>query len=324
MPHQARIVKGKLNINFTMFEASRVPQKWIKAHRRHDLVIVPTLACGQAWIRSGLPAEKIKLCPLGVNPDQFCPDAKPLMLEDEHGKKVEEYRTRVLNISDLTPRKNLRGLLKVWIKTTDRHDDAILIVKLNCRSERWLIDFMKDVESFQAEFCKSKNDAAPILFLINRMFSSSEIPGLFSAATHYWSMSHGEGWDLPMMEACATGLHIIAPNHSAYPTYLDPSLAKMIPARRVPAAFNMSDGTHKLFLGADWWDANAEVAATFLREAVDNPVAQRNHKLREKIVHEFTWDKATERLMNILSEFESTNRVNRKQFFQLRNIYGFR
>jgi hypothetical protein len=39
--------------------------------------------------------------------------------------------------------------------------------------------------------------AAPVLF-VDRLLTDAEMPGLFAAASHYWSMSHGEGWDQPL------------------------------------------------------------------------------------------------------------------------------
>jgi hypothetical protein len=70
------------------------------------------------------------------------------------------------------------------------------------------------------------------------------MPGLFAAASHYWSMSHGEGWDQPMIEAAASGLRLIAPRHTAYLEYLDADVAQLIPVRGTPAG-----------AGADPWTA---------------------------------------------------------------------
>ena len=62
-------------------------------------------------------------------------------------------------------------------------------------------------------------DAAPVRVL-HDLVADAKAPGLYAAATHYISLSHGEGWDQPMMEAAAAGLKLIAPSHSAYLTYL--------------------------------------------------------------------------------------------------------
>jgi hypothetical protein len=55
--------------------------------------------------------------------------------------------------------------------------------------------------------------AAPVLFT-DRLLPGADMPGLYAAATHYWSMSHGEGWDQPMTEAAAAGT---AGNQAAAP-----------------------------------------------------------------------------------------------------------
>lgn len=319
MPQQVQMAGGKMNINFTMFEATRIPPKWVKLNSQHDLVILPTSACEQAWVESGFAPEKIRLCPLGVNPDLFHPDAEPMEPVNENGNGFHEYGVRFLNVSDLTPRKNLLSLLQVWLRATSREDDAVLVIKLSCGIEERLSQFLNDIKKMEARIGKTRKAAAPIVLLVNRFFSDAEMPGLYAAATHYWSMSRGEGWDLPMMEAGATGLHVIAPYHTAYATYLDDSVAQMVPAQIVPAKFKMSDGTHKLFRKAGWWHPDEERAAELIRQAIDHPRQGRNDALRERIVREFTWRKATARLLEILNELESNgsrNRPGRNRFFQ--------
>jgi glycosyltransferase involved in cell wall biosynthesis len=307
MPHQVQVARGLLNVNFTMFEATRVPRKWVKLNRRHDLVVLPTASSQCAWVESGFPQERTALCALGVDVDLFHPEGEPLLLIDDRGRKVAEYGARFLNVSDVMPRKNLLGLLRVWISATHRQDDAILIMKFNCGSDEWLQIFMRSIETLEAHLGKSRKQSAPVLFMINRLFSDADMPKLYRAATHYWSMSYGEGWDQPMMEAAATGLRLIAPNHTAYTAYLDGSVASMIPARRVPANFRWSDGTHKLFRGADWWQPDEDAAAEYVRHAIDHPPSGPNLGLRTRIGRSYTWRRATSRLVEILSNLESTS-----------------
>src|SRR6266496_963066 len=42
MPHQVIRLPGKVNANYTSFEATRVPVSWVEANRKHDVLIVPT------------------------------------------------------------------------------------------------------------------------------------------------------------------------------------------------------------------------------------------------------------------------------------------
>lgn len=300
MPHQVKPVTDLLTVNYSMFEATRIPRRWVAHNLRHDLVVVPTASSRQAWLASGFPDHRIRLCPLGVDPGRFRPDAEPLELTDGSGRLIRDYRVRVLNVSEPGPRKNLAALLRVWIRTTTASDDAILIVKLGRYSADRTLRFLRDLDAVERGLGKSRREAAPML-LYDQVLADSEMPGLFAAATHYWSMSHGEGWDQPMLEAAATGLRLFAPAHSAYPTYLDESVARMIPARQVPAMPDADDGLARLFQGADWWEPDEAAAEEAVREAVSGADGVRP-TARERIVLEFTWEKATTRLITILGE----------------------
>jgi glycosyltransferase involved in cell wall biosynthesis len=128
------------------------------------------------------------------------------------------------------------------------------------------------------------------------------MPSLYAAATHYWSMSHGEGWDFPMMEAGAAGLHLLAPEHSAYTAYLDESVAQMIPSQRIPANFNGGKGVlGELFNGSDWWEPDEEAAADFVRQAI-RTAANGLPTARARIAAEFTWEQSAMGLIKILQE----------------------
>jgi glycosyltransferase involved in cell wall biosynthesis len=126
------------------------------------------------------------------------------------------------------------------------------------------------------------------------------MPGLFAAASHYWSMSHGEGWDQPMIEAAASGLRLIAPRHTAYLTYLDAEVAQLIPARPEPADVSGAPWAAPLFDGARWWAPDEDAAAQALRNAIDGrdqPAAS----ARDRLAASFTWPQAATRLTAILA-----------------------
>jgi hypothetical protein len=114
-------------------------------------------------------------------------------------------------------------------------------------------------------------------------------------------MSFGEGWDLPMMEAAASNLQLIAPAHSAYLAYLTPETAHLIPSRPVPALF-VGDPAHlALFAGAHWWKPDEEVAARTIRASIDGS-ARSKGPTREQVALRYTWERATGELLTILDE----------------------
>jgi len=134
------------------------------------------------------------------------------------------------------------------------------------------------------------------------------MPRLYALATHYISMSHGEGWDHPMVEAGATGLHLIAPDHSAYRAYLTPEIATLIPSRTVPAQFEESPGLRPLFEGADWWEPDQQATVAAIRNAIDHPPTGPS-PVQEVLRTRFTWEHTVDQFLAILDELPVSARV---------------
>lgn len=306
MPHQVQAIPKKININFTMFEASRIPRRWARLNGKHQGVIVPTISSRDAWLAGGYPEERLHLCPLGIHGDREQLSAEPLALGMVRGKAVSAYRCRFLNVSHISPRKNLVNLIRVWIESTTRDDDAILIVKWDCPWPSLLNKFFYDLRLMQWRLGKTEAEAAPVCYLINRKFSEGDMPKLYRSASHYWSMSNGEGWDLCTMQAGAAGLALIAPDHSSYRDYLDTSLATLIPATTVPARFIWNYSLMRLFAGLKWWQPDNDMAKSAIRQAIDQPPD--SEQIRRAMHHfktNFSWDKATERLIETVANIQS-------------------
>jgi glycosyltransferase involved in cell wall biosynthesis len=130
MPHLVQAECEKIVVNFTMFEASRIPQHWVQQSRVVPLTVLTTESSRRAWIESGAPEDRIRLCPLGVDPLAFGGAVDPLPLRLPTGVPISSYRVRFLNVSAISPRKNLAGLMRAWLRATNRDDDAVLILKL--------------------------------------------------------------------------------------------------------------------------------------------------------------------------------------------------
>jgi hypothetical protein len=87
--------------------------------------------------------------------------------------------------------------------------------------------------------------------MIEGFFADSAMPRLYAAATHYISMSFGEGWDQPMLEAAASGLRLIAP---AQRLHRVPGFEHRHHAAQPCGAGEVCDrSTAAFFDGANWW-----------------------------------------------------------------------
>ncbi|HVB63401.1 MAG TPA: hypothetical protein VNE17_01635 [Nitrolancea sp.] len=306
-PTQVKIDRATINVNYTMFKATRVPESWIEQNLRHDLLVVPTESSRRAWIHGGFPEERIRLCPLGINPQLFGQPVKPLSFRTQSGRLVLDVGARFLNVSELGPRKNIVGLLHAWLDATREDDDAILILKLGRYASGWFELLMQQMRQLEQETGRHFMDAAPVEMLFD-LLPDAEMPRLFAVGTHYISLSHGEGWDQSMVEAAASGLRLIAPDHSAYPTYLTPETATLIPSREVPARFEGDPKLQTLFAGANWWEPDHESAVAAIRDAIARPTGG-PYGAREGILSRFTWEQSTRQLLDVLNDVLVTARA---------------
>lgn len=300
IPLAAEPVPGLASVLYSMFEGPRIPPPWARQSEQNDLIIVPTMSSLRAWAASGIPEARLRVCPLGVDPEQMARDVAPLALACDDGLPVSSYRHRFLNVSDLIPRKNLAGLFRVWLRATRRSDDAVLIVKTGRGTDKDVAVLRNLLLNSEAAVGRRFADAARIVF-VNQMLNEHQMEGLLASATYYWSMSHGEGWDLPMSRAGAMGLGLIAPAHSAYLDYLNPAVARMIGAKLVPARQPYVDAPYPPFFGLDWWEPDEEEAVAIV-EAI---VQDRDSGLPDAsayLMDNFTWDQAALRLRMILSD----------------------
>lgn len=304
MPHQVVSDGQTLDVNYTMFEATRIPQHWIDHNQQHDLVVVPTESSRAAWVRSGLPEERLRVSPLGVDVGLYGAPAEPLPLRLDTGELASDRRVRFLNVSDLGPRKNLLGLLHAWLLATSASDDAVLVIKLGRYAPGWFELLRSQIAELEREVGRSFADAAPVHFLFD-LLADAEMPRLYASATHYISLSHGEGWDQPMVEAAATGLRLIAPDHSAYRHYLTPERATMLPSREIPARFSGDPALQRLFKGANWWEPDLDAAVAAIRAAIDgrDPGCS---AARDYVLANLGWEQATRQLVAILDELQVT------------------
>lgn len=296
IPLAVERVPGLATVTFSMFEGTRIPPAWQRMSDLSDLIVVPTESSRLAWAERGFPEDRLRVCPLGVDPVE--PGSVPVLVAPG-GRLVSSYRHRVLNVSDFNPRKNIDGLLRVWLRATASTDDAVLILKLGrtfgpaLREELGAL-----VRGAERAVGRRLAEAAPVV-LIGRLLGDDEMTGLYRAATHYWSLSHGEGWDLPMSKAGAMGLGLIAPAHSAYLDYLDEGVARLIPSAVGPARVPEREGFHPPFHGLDWWVPDEEAAAAILGGIIrggDRLPSARDHLKR------FTWERSADRLLAILDE----------------------
>src|SRR3989304_1349692 len=110
LPEQIELNEHLINVNYTMLEVDRVPELWARIADHLDLTIVPSNACKEAWIKSGVSSSKVINIPLGVDLDKYNKDVIPLEYNE-----ILKYNTRIIVLQEVSDRKNIFNLLECWM-----------------------------------------------------------------------------------------------------------------------------------------------------------------------------------------------------------------
>jgi len=105
-----------------------------------------------------------------------------------------------------------------------------------------------------------------ISWLFNLEFPHYQLASLYRSADCYVSVSRGEGWDMPLMEAMACGLPSIATDWGAHTEFVHPGIAYPLAITgTIPAVAKCP-----YYDGYSWADPDGDHLRVLLREAYTN------------------------------------------------------
>ena len=279
--------------NYTTFEADRVPNTWVFCSDAHDCTVVTNNFLKEAWVNSGADERKLEVVGEGINPQVWNKDVKPRELASHNNTSLSTmYKHRFLLMAEFSQRKNVTQAVRCFIKAFAGRKDVCLILKAS------YLDKTKDANVYlEGLSVKDIN-----LYLFEQILPDVAVPAFMAQATHYFSLSHGEGWDLNCPNMGALGKVVVAPNIMAYRDYLNADRAFLIDKFQwVPAQQDAS--LQFIFEGARWCGYNDDDVVDVLRKSVESDVvnALMAQKFNEHVMSELTWEQQVNKLVNILN-----------------------
>ena len=141
----------------------------------------------------GAPDERIDVVHHGVDHALFRPDVAPAV-------RTAPY---ILSVGTLQPRKNYRMLIRAFKRLCERRREPVELLIAGQHGWMW--------EEIEAEANRT-----PRVHLLGYM-SDDQLPALYAGAAVVAMPSLYEGFGLPLLEAMACGVPLVASNVSCFP-----------------------------------------------------------------------------------------------------------
>jgi glycosyltransferase involved in cell wall biosynthesis len=261
LPNEWDTKLAKKNIGITAgVETNVCNPEWLKCISSMDRVIVPSTFTKTTFEKTDELSSAAKN--IVVVPESFIDSiaketVAPLELE-------LQTQFNFLAVGQLTgknaenDRKNMFNLLKWFCEAFADDDDVGLIVKTNSSRET-KIDRLLTEDVLKQVLKSVRKGAFPRVYLLHGLMSDDEMAALYKHPTvkAFITLTRGEGFGLPILEAAASGLPVIATSWSGHMDFLkhgkfiklDYEL-KEVPSSRIDKNIFMK--------GSKWADVNEE------------------------------------------------------------------
>jgi GT2 family glycosyltransferase len=277
---------GRYRVGYTMLEVDGIPEEWVRLCNEMDEVWVPSTFNAETF-RDGGVTRPIHVMPLGVNPDYF-------------NTRIRGFRPTsrytFLSIFEWGERKAPGALLRAYFRAFSRQDDVLLLLRVTNR------DPGVDVRA-QIAALNLPEDGPPVALLYNQELPARQMGSLYRSADCFVLATRGEGWGLPILEAMACGLPVVATGWGAHTDFMMAENGYPVKYKLIPAVAKCP-----YYRGFRWADPDVDHLAERMRYVYDHQEEARRVGVRaaQDVLERWAWRQAAlkikERLLQIDGE----------------------
>ncbi len=268
------------SIAYNVWETTLQPEGFFQKLKNFDQVWVPSEWQKECTIKQGISEKKVRVVPEGVDGSMYFPISREVSLPTDRP-------FRFLVVGRWEYRKSTREIISAFINTFFEDENVELILNVsNPFATDGLTTTEQRLEKFGLIHSKIK--------VVNHL-SKEDYVDLIRTCDVFVSCARSEGWNLPLIEAMASGIPSIYSNWGAQ---LQFAAGKGIPVEiigEVPAAVENEESWNSTTPG-NFAEPNFNDLCDKFRDAYENFIHHKEKALTDsdEIRKEFTWEKAAE------------------------------
>jgi glycosyltransferase involved in cell wall biosynthesis/ADP-heptose:LPS heptosyltransferase/tetratricopeptide (TPR) repeat protein len=217
-PNWSPVSEGKLVV-IQPWEYGALPQEWVAQAGNVDEFWVPSRIVRSMYVTSGIPPQKVRVLPNGVDIRKFRPGAQPLALPTR--KKF-----KFLFVGGTIHRKGPDILLNAYLNAFKATDDVCLVIKDFGGGSVYRGQTAADMIA-----AARKQPNAPEILHLTEELPADKMPSLYAACDCLVHPYRGEGFGMPVLEAMACGLPVVVTQGGSTADFVSLDAGWFIPAR---------------------------------------------------------------------------------------------
>lgn len=273
---------GAINILSSQWETTHYPKEWVPIINSADRFWVGTPSLKQSALNSGVKVP-IGVMNATIDPNEWKPDGPTSRLAE-----IPKDAVKFIFVGDWIPRKNIEDLIIGYLTAFSGVKDTALIIKTwsnapGITGRKHIEDAIRHINN------KIVGIERPKIYLVTDMLPESQLIDLMRDAHCYVSVSHGEGFDLPMVQAMSLGKIIVTTPFLAHGDYLNEhnSLPVRFTISPVYDAVAPLYHAYQLWSKPDMWDFIMKLRSAYqlIKEGKASTIGA---KARQKVVELFS------------------------------------
>lgn len=247
-----------VNIGITAaVETDRANPDWVNDCNKMSCVVVPSTHSLKSLQSAGNLTVDSHVIPESFN-DEITKEIKPINLDFIKTSFNFLLFGQMTGNNPYNDRKNLLFTIKWMCETFEKDSDVGLIIKTNAgrntRIDRNIV--LRNLDSLLKEVRRSVN---PKVYLLHGDMSDQEVASLYKhpKVKALVSLTRGEGYGLPLLEAAASGLPVIATNWSGHIDFMKHTKFVSIESKLTEIHHSRIDD--KIFMKNSKWAEASEI-----------------------------------------------------------------